>query len=53
MDTSKFSKTYVVISKSDSTTLGPFDSEQKAIDWAKSIKWQAGFVVRTVHPVAN
>lgn len=43
---------YIVISKADSTTLGPFPNEQSAIDWAKGKKWMNGYVVRLVHPIA-
>lgn len=46
-------RTYVVISKADNTTMGPFATEVEAIDWAKSIRWQNGYVVRTVHPIAQ
>lgn len=42
---------YVVISRDDSTTLGPFDSEEAATKWAKTIKWRQGFFIRAVHPV--
>jgi len=44
--------TYVVISKSDQTTIGPFNDEQSAIDYAKGVQWQQGYVVRKVYPIA-
>lgn len=44
--------TYVVISKADHTTMGPFTDEQSAIDYAKGVQWQQGYVVRKVYPIA-
>ena len=43
---------YIVISRHDSTTLGPFPDEQSAIDWAKGKKWVQGYFVRMLHPVS-
>lgn len=42
--------TYVVISRGDGTTFGPFPSEESAIEWAKTLHWHQGWYTRAVHP---
>lgn len=42
--------TYVIIGRSDSTTFGPFESEESAVAWAKTKYWHQGWYCRAVHP---
>lgn len=44
---------YIVISKSDKTTLGPFETQEAAIKWADGVSWVDGYVVRALWPVVG
>ena len=48
----EFKQRFIVISKADKTTLGPFDSREQAVAWAKGKTWMDGYVVRFLHPVS-
>lgn len=42
---------YIVISKSDKTTLGSFETQEAAVKWAEGVSWVDGYVVRSLWPV--
>jgi hypothetical protein len=48
-----YKQSYIVISKSDKTTLGPFETREAAIAWAEGKSWVNGYVVRSLWPVSS